>query len=254
MKFTRLRVEDLEGKQLEVYNRLQGSELGEFRRLSVARFLGRMLERYFLKLELTKQNAEFQKMIRGENFVRQIVIEELIQESYKLQVELNGRLGTIPEVQSIIFESLFGKFGKEVFIRPPFNCDFGINIEIDDYASINKGAIILDCSKVKIGKMVRVGPNVNIASVSHPTDPFRRRLDIEVAPTILEDNCWLTTAVVVHKGVTVGRNSVVASNSVVNQDVPPNVLVGGNPCKFIKDIECHAEAEEILRYYEEHKN
>ena len=38
------------------------------------------------------------------------------------------------------------------------------------------------------------------------------------------------------KGVTIGENSIIAAHSVVTKDVPANVLVGGNPAKFIKDL------------------
>ena len=32
------------------------------------------------------------------------------------------------------------------------------------------------------------------------------------------------------------ENSIVASGSVVNKDVPPYTIVGGSPAKFIKEI------------------
>lgn len=38
-------------------------------------------------------------------------------------------------------------------------------------------------------------------------------------------------------GVTVGENAVVAAGAVVTKDVAPNTIVGGNPAKFIKNID-----------------
>ena len=41
--------------------------------------------------------------------------------------------------------------------------------------------------------------------------------------------------VVVLPGVTIGDNVIIAANSVVNKDIPSNVIAGGIPCKIIKD-------------------
>jgi galactoside O-acetyltransferase/maltose O-acetyltransferase len=42
--------------------------------------------------------------------------------------------------------------------------------------------------------------------------------------------------VVVLKGVTIGKNSLIGANSVVTKDIPENVIAGGNPCKILKYI------------------
>ena len=37
------------------------------------------------------------------------------------------------------------------------------------------------------------------------------------------------------KGVTIGNGSVVAARSVVTKDVPPGVLVAGQPAKIVRE-------------------
>ncbi|HCC8137395.1 TPA: maltose O-acetyltransferase, partial [Salmonella enterica subsp. enterica serovar Paratyphi A] len=37
-------------------------------------------------------------------------------------------------------------------------------------------------------------------------------------------------------GVTIGDNVVVASGAVVTKNVPPDVVVGGNPARIIKKL------------------
>ena len=40
---------------------------------------------------------------------------------------------------------------------------------------MNFGGIILDCNKVTIGDYVQIGPNVQIYSATHSTDPTSRK-------------------------------------------------------------------------------
>lgn len=38
------------------------------------------------------------------------------------------------------------------------------------------------------------------------------------------------------KGVIIGKNSVIGSNSVVCKSIPNNVIASGNPAKVIKEL------------------
>ena len=42
--------------------------------------------------------------------------------------------------------------------------------------------------------------------------------------------------VIVLPGVTIGDNSVIGAGSVVNKDIPSNVVAVGNPCKVLRQI------------------
>ena len=39
------------------------------------------------------------------------------------------------------------------------------------------------------------------------------------------------------KGVSIGENSVVGAGAVVSKDVPPNVVVAGNPARVVKELD-----------------
>ena len=53
-----------------------------------------------------------------------------------------------------------------------------------------------------------------------------------------KDGAWIGARVILLPGVTVGEGVVVASGAVVTKDVSPRTIVGGNPAKFIKNVEC----------------
>jgi acetyltransferase-like isoleucine patch superfamily enzyme len=57
------------------------------------------------------------------------------------------------------------------------------------------------------------------------------------APIVVEDNVWLAGQTVVLKGVRIGRNSVVGFRAVVTRDVPPDVVVAGNPARVVRDLD-----------------
>ena len=55
-------------------------------------------------------------------------------------------------------------------------------------------------------------------------------------PVVLGPNVWVCAGAMVLKGVTIGANSVVAAGAVVTRDVPPNVVVDGNPARVVKRL------------------
>ena len=52
---------------------------------------------------------------------------------------------------------------------------------------------------------------------------------------VIEDDVWLPWRVFIMPGVTIGKKTIVAANSVVNKSVPENSLVAGSPAKVLKE-------------------
>ncbi len=61
--------------------------------------------------------------------------------------------------------------------------------------------------------------------------------DIQSAPIIIEDKAWIGLRSVILKGVTIGEGAIVGAGSVVTKNVPPWVIVAGNPARIVKKIE-----------------
>lgn len=50
------------------------------------------------------------------------------------------------------------------------------------------------------------------------------------------ENVWIGGRAVLNPGVTVGDNAVIASGSVVTNDVPDDVVVQGNPATVVREL------------------
>lgn len=154
-------------------------------------------------------------------------------------------------------EALRKKFKKsyaDISLVPPFYCDHGINISIGKHFQGNTGIVILDEAEVIIGDDVLIGPGVSIYTASHPIDPVVRKMDLEYASgVVIEDGVWIAGHVVINPGVTIGKNSIIGSGSVVTHDIPDHVLAAGNPCRVIRSVDEQDHAY-WMKKYEEYQN
>jgi acetyltransferase-like isoleucine patch superfamily enzyme len=163
-------------------------------------------------------------------------ISALITEAQRLIAEMNTGYRDPAEVRAL-FSRLTGTEVDESFwLLPPFYTDFGKNIRVGKNVFVNHACEFMDRGGITIGDDVLIGPKVNLVTINHPLDPTTRR-STYCAPIVLEKGVWLSAAVTVMPGVTIGENAVVAANAVVTNDVPSNTVVGGIPARFIKHLD-----------------
>ena len=81
-----------------------------------------------------------------------------------------------------------------------------------------------------------IGHNVILATLNHNIDP-NHRADLFPKPIHIGKRVWVGSGSIILPGVTIGDNSIIGAGSIVTKDVPPNVIVAGNPAKFIKNID-----------------
>ena len=134
-------------------------------------------------------------------------------------------------------KELFQKRRDTVLIEPNFYCDYGFNIHLGKNFYSNHNLVILDANKVEFGNNVFIGPNCGFYTSGHPLDYKTRNKGLEYAkPIKVGNNVWFGGNVCVLPGVTIGDNVVIGAGSVVNKDIPSNVVAVGNPCKVVKEI------------------
>ncbi len=105
-------------------------------------------------------------------------------------------------------------------------------IEIFPTTKIEGGFYIGHLGGIIVNPLAKIGKNCNI---SHGvTIGASKRGDKEGVPTI-KDNVFIGPGAVLLGDITIGENSAIGANAVVNKDVPPNTTVGGIPATTISD-------------------
>jgi acetyltransferase-like isoleucine patch superfamily enzyme len=132
-----------------------------------------------------------------------------------------------------------------------YECSIGEGSKVGAFVEIQKGATIgknckisshtFICEGVKIGDGVFVGHNVSFINDLFPRavnqdGSLQTDADWHVEETIIEDRVSIGTSVTILGGVRIGAGAMIGAGSVVTKDVPPGVVVAGNPAKFIRNI------------------
>lgn len=118
------------------------------------------------------------------------------------------------------------------------NCNAKVIIGHDSMLN-NNFVAICDHTSIIIGEKVLIGPFVEIYDSNfHGLEPDRRYMSCpdEAAAVIIEDNVFIGSNVKILKGVTIGRDSVIANGSIVTKSIPPGVVAGGNPAKVLRNL------------------
>lgn len=111
-------------------------------------------------------------------------------------------------------------------------------IEIGDRTGISN-AMIAAYEKVSIGKDVSLGAGCKIMDTDfHPLDLQERLANVNIPhkPVRIEDGAFIGTNAIICKGVTIGKESIVAAGAVVVKSIPDGEIWGGNPAKFIRKL------------------
>lgn len=181
--------------------------------------------------------AEIQKMLAGELY--DPLDPELCakrQQARDLCQALNATREDQKDERSRIIGSLLGK-PTDVWIQPPFFCDYGWNISVGEKVFFNFNCVVLDVMPVRIGSNVLFGPSVQVYTATHPLHAAERRLWLEAAkPIEIGSDVWIGGGTILCPGVKIGDRTVIGAGSVVTRDIPADVIAVGNPCRVLRSL------------------
>ena len=145
--------------------------------------------------------------------------------------------------------------GQNVFLGDFINlygCRIGDNTKIGPFVEIQKNVAIgtnckiqshtFICEGVTIEDEAFIGHGVMFINDRYPRSTteagtLQTEADWRVVSTVIKKGASIGSNATILCGVTVGEGAIVGAGSVVTKDVPPGVIVAGNPARIIRKIE-----------------
>ena len=146
------------------------------------------------------------------------------------------------------------KLGKNVRIYDFTNlygCEIGDEVKIGTFVEIQKGAKVgsrckisshtFICEGVTLEDEVFVGHNVTFINDRFPratngAGQLQAESDWACIRTLIKRGASIGSGATVLCGITVGENAIIGAGSVVTKDVPPGMVVAGNPARVIRSL------------------
>ncbi len=105
---------------------------------------------------------------------------------------------------------------------------------------INQYSRVISLNNIEIGNNVTIARFVSVLDHDHKMVKFENGdyglCGYDTETIVIGNNVWIGDKVTILKGVTIGNNVIVAANAVVSKSIPDNVIVGGIPCKILKNF------------------
>jgi UDP-2-acetamido-3-amino-2,3-dideoxy-glucuronate N-acetyltransferase len=147
------------------------------------------------------------------------------------------------------------KLGKNVSIRDFTNlygCEIGDDVKIGTFVEIQKGVKIgsrckisshtFICEGVTLEDDVFIGHSVTFTNDRYPratsgNGQLQTEADWACIRTLIKRGASIGSGTTLLCGITVGENAMIGAGSTVTKDVPPGVVVAGNPARVFRSFQ-----------------
>lgn len=119
------------------------------------------------------------------------------------------------------------------FVEIQRNAKVGRNCKISTHTFICEGVTIED--NVFIGHGV-IFVNDTYPRATSPNGRLQNDDDWAVEFTLVKKGASIGSGVTILPNVTIGENAIIGAGSVVTRSVPDNVIVAGNPARFLRCV------------------
>ncbi len=133
-----------------------------------------------------------------------------------------------------------------------YGCEIGDETKVGAFVEVQKNARIgrrckisshtFICEGVSIEDNVFIGHGVTFINdtyprAANPDGTLQTEADWRVETTVVKKGASIGSGSTILSKVTIGENAIVGAGSVVTKDVPANVIVAGNPAKFLRKLD-----------------
>lgn len=184
-------------------------------------------------------------MTQYERMVKGLIYDPADAEIMREQVGFQDRLWQLNQLKpsdvagkTSYMKEVFAECGENNYIELPFHANWGgRHVHFGSYIYANSNLTMVDDGHIYVGDKVMFGPNVTIATASHPIDPELRGRGLQYNKDVyIGENTWIAANVVIVPGVHIGKNAVIGAGSVVTRDIPDGVVAVGSPCRVLREI------------------
>lgn len=139
----------------------------------------------------------------------------------------------------IVFTGGDVRLGKNVRFRSrlgrmELGAEAGGILIVGDETAFGSLVSVVAHHRITIGHHCRFGDMVGVYDTAH--HPVDSESPIRTGPVAIGDNVWIGRGALILPGVSIGNNSVVSAGAIVRKDVPPNILVSGDPAAPVRQL------------------
>ena len=167
-------------------------------------------------IDLSRAPGEKQAWDRPKVLVLAWALAELLFVTNPLQISSRLRVAAL--------RAFGAEIGDGVVFRPRTRVKFPWKLEVGNRSWIGEGVWFHNQDRVTVGADAVISQETFITTGSHA---YRRDMALITRPVTVEDGAWVTTRCILLGGTRVGRSAVVSPGSVVNGEIPPNVVWQG---------------------------
>lgn len=150
-------------------------------------------------------------------------IEIVRKNNQRLIAIMNNASLTKEEILFYLEKVTGNKLDTSVEVSTPLYTDFGRHIYLGKDVTIEENVTLHDLGGITLEDGVTIGANTIITTV------HEKSTSISVKPVYIKENAKVGPNTTILSGVTIGKNAIIAENSIVDRNVPDNVIVAGNP-------------------------